>query len=127
MVQKQLIQISSAFPFSAWHKFGTMAHLVPPGIGPGSRTVTVQSKSSLGAGCTNFDSARRRSLRVQHKPVNFCYRFGSSTGKELFSFLVTDLAPLGRFRKHNATPNRDVTCFGMAWARLPVSREVASA
>ena len=34
---------------------------------------------------------------------------------------------LGRFRKHNATPNRDVTCLGMAWARLPVNREVASA
>ena len=34
---------------------------------------------------------------------------------------------VGRFRKHNATPNRDVTCLGMAWARLPVNREVASA
>ena len=34
---------------------------------------------------------------------------------------------LGRFRKHNATQNRDVTCLGMAWTRLPVSREVASA
>ena len=34
---------------------------------------------------------------------------------------------IGRFRKHNATPNRDVTCLGMAWARLPVNREVASA
>ena len=33
----------------------------------------------------------------------------------------------GRFRKHNATPNRDMTCLGMAWARLPVNREVASA
>ena len=34
---------------------------------------------------------------------------------------------LGRFRKHNVTPNRDVTCLGMAWARLPVNREVAGA
>ena len=34
---------------------------------------------------------------------------------------------LGRFRKHNATPNRDVTCLGMAWARLPVNREIAGA
>ena len=30
-------------------------------------------------------------------------------------------------RKYNATPNRDVTCLGMAWARLPVNREVAGA
>ena len=33
---------------------------------------------------------------------------------------------IGRFRKH-ATPNRDVKCLGMAWARLPVNREVTSA
>ena len=43
-----------------------------------------------------------------------------------FSF-ISKLQSLGRFRKHNATPNRDVTCLGIAWARLPVNREVASA
>ena len=41
--------------------------------------------------------------------------------------LVLLLGRLGRFRKHNATSNRDVTCLGMAWTRLPVDREVASA
>ena len=43
-----------------------------------------------------------------------------------FAQLHSSLSPyqlLGRFRKHNATPNRDVTCLGMALARLPVSRE----
>ena len=34
---------------------------------------------------------------------------------------------LGRFGKHNATPNRDVACLGMAWARLPVNHKVAGA
>ena len=34
---------------------------------------------------------------------------------------------IGRFRKHNATSNRDVTCLGMAWARLPLNREVVRA
>ena len=37
---------------------------------------------------------------------------------------VLKVSTLGRFRKHNATPNRDVTCLGTAWARLPVNREV---
>ena len=41
--------------------------------------------------------------------------------------LENKILKLGRFRKHNATPNRDVTCLGMAWARLPENREVASA
>ena len=53
------------------------------------------------------------------------YRWSEMMCMTMLLLLMT-LLLVGRFRKHNAMPNCDLTCLGMAWVQLLVKREIAA-
>ena len=64
---------------------------------------------------------RVRSAYLPRCSCLFGHRMGRQCGSDCF--WIRHFV----FRKHDTTPNRDLTCRGMAWARPPVNREVAGA